>query len=398
MAIRSLRRRRLRTGLTVSGIVVGISMMFILLSLVSGVQVQTTQLVRALGGADITVSNSTAPAGGARGEFAQFTGASLPLNESLTQTISEIPGVYAVSPQLSFSGYVNGSRVTVSGIDPGTYSIVTTGLNVVNGTSISSNASDVVLGKSIADHFNATIGETVVVGTNSSDENAFTVVGIFETGISFEELSAYIPLSTAQNITGQMDLVTQILVKCIDPNDVSTVASAITSAIPGVRATSPTTLVQQASQLVNTLGLFFAVIGLVALFAGSVGVVNTMIMSVTERTREIGTLKAIGARDSKVLKIFLTEALLIGLIGGVVGIIIGAVLSFIFPLLTRGVLGGSGGAGFGARLSTVTIAPAITLPNILLCFSLGALVGILAGLYPAWHAARMKPVEALRHV
>jgi putative ABC transport system permease protein len=122
-----------------------------------------------------------------------------------------------------------------------------------------------------------------------------------------------------------------------------------------------------------------------------------MVMSVSERTREIGTLKAIGARDSKILKIFLTEALLIGLIGGIVGITIGTVLSFIFPLFTRGILGASGGAGFGARISGVIIAPAITPFNLVLCFSLGALVGVLAGIYPAWRAAKMKPVEALRY-
>jgi putative ABC transport system permease protein len=156
-------------------------------------------------------------------------------------------------------------------------------------------------------------------------------------------------------------------------------------------------LVQQASQILNTLALFFLVIGLVAVFAGSLGVVNTMIMSVSERTREIGTLKAIGARDSKILKIFLTEALLIGVIGGGVGVIAGAVLSYVFPLFTRGILGATGGAGFSGA-STITMAPAITPLNIALCFSLGALVGVLAGLYPAWRAARMKPVEAFRHV
>jgi len=397
MAMRSLRRRRLRTGLTVSGIVVGIAMTFVLLSLVAGVQGQTTTLIRALGGADITVSNSTTTGGELLGRPAQLAVPTPTLNESLTQSISQIPGVYAVSPELTFSGSVNGTRVTVTGIDPGTYSVVTTGLNVVNGTSLSSNVRQVVLGKSVADHLNATIGGLVMVGTNSSDGQPFTVVGIFETGISFQELAAYVPLDYAQNMTEQQGLVTEILVKCVDPNDVSGVSSAITATIPGVRATSPTTLIQQASQLFNTLGLFFAVIGLVALFAGSLGVVNTMIMSVSERTREIGTLKAIGARDSKVLRIFLTEGLLIGLIGGTVGVIIGAILSFLFPLFTRGIFGAGGGAGFGSRLSGITLAPAITPFNIVLCFSLGALVGVLAGLYPAWRAARMRPVEALRY-
>jgi putative ABC transport system permease protein len=401
MAIRSLRRRRLRTGLTVSGIVVGVTMTFVLLSLVAGVQNQTTQMVRALGGADITVYNSTTSTRGRFGQFGQpgFSSTISPtLNESLTQSISQIVGVYAVSPQLSFSGYVNGTRVTAYGIDPVTYTNVTGGLNIVNGTSISdSGKHEAVLGKTVASSLNATIGETVMIGLNSSHEESFTVVGIFETGISYLELAAYIPLSDAQNITSEQGFVTQILVKCVDPNDVTSVSNAITASIPGVSTTSPAALVSQASNILNTLALFFAVIGLVALFAGSFGVVNTMIMSVSERTREIGTLKAIGARDSKIMKIFLTEALLIGIIGGGVGVIVGVVLSYVFPLFTRGVLGAGQGAGFG-RLSNVSISPAITSFNIILCFSLGALVGVLAGLYPAWRAARMKPVEALRHV
>jgi putative ABC transport system permease protein len=155
--------------------------------------------------------------------------------------------------------------------------------------------------------------------------------------------------------------------------------------------------------MLNTLSMFFAIIGLVALFAGSFGVVNTMLMSVSERIREIGTLKAIGARNSEILKIFMTEALLIGLMGGGAGVIVGAALSYVFPMLTSGIFGvasatpfGGGRANLGG-MSAVTIRPAIEPLNIAFCFSLGALVGILSGLYPAWRAARMKPVEALKH-
>ena len=131
-----------------------------------------------------------------------------------------------------------------------------------------------------------------------------------------------------------------------------------------------------------------------------------MFMSVTERTREIGTLKAIGARDSVILKIFMAEAILIGIIGGGAGVTVGAVLSYAFPLFTRGILGVTQGVTQGtpfgggrtdfAGMSNVTITPSIEPLNIALCFFLGALVGVLAGLYPAWRAARMKPVEAFR--
>jgi len=164
MAFRSLRRRRLRTGLTASGIIVGVALMFILLSLTSGMDVQTRQMVRALGGADITVSNATMP------ERGMFFGVARTLNEYLVQTISQIPRVYAVSPQLSFNGYVSTTRITVNGVDPATYSAVAGELNVVRGVSISENDGDkIVLGKAVADSLSVTVGETVTVGTTQTD-------------------------------------------------------------------------------------------------------------------------------------------------------------------------------------------------------------------------------------
>ncbi len=414
MAFRSLRRRRLRTGLTASGIIVGVALMFILLSLTTGMDDQTRQMVRALGGADITVSNATVPE---RGTFppegGMFFGAASTLDEYLVQAISQIPRVYAVSPQLSFSGYISTTRITVSGVDPATYSAVAGELNLVSGEFISENGEyEIVLGNALADSLSVTVGETITVGTTQTDGQVFTVTGIFETGNQFQEYAGYVTLSDAQSITGQQGLVTQILVKCVDSNEVSDISDTISNSISGVRTTVSTGMVSQASSMLNTLSLFFAIIGLVALFAGSFGVVNTMVMSVTERTREIGTLKAIGARDSVILKIFMAEAILIGLIGGGAGVVVGTVLSYAFPLFTRGLLGVTqgvtqgtpfeGGGPFGGgrvdfnRMSSVTITPSIEPLNIVLCFSLGALVGVLAGLYPAWRAARMKPVEAFR--
>ncbi len=416
LAVRNLKRRRLRTALTASGIVVGISMMFILLSLVSGMETQARSMVRALGGADITVSNSTSfrDRMGGGGFFGALPSPST-LDASIAETISGIPGVYAVSPQFSFSGSINSRRVTVYGIEPPLFEVVTGGLNIVEGRFLSENSyGEIVMGKALMEILNLTLGQTVSLSASQEEEERiFAVVGVFETGMIFQEYVGYISLADAQNITGEYGLVTQILVKCEDPSMVSDVASLISSTVPGVRVTTPTAAIQQASQMLNTLTMFFATIGLVALFAGSFGVTNTMIMSVTERTREIGVLKAIGAKNHDIMKIFLVESLLIGLIGGGVGVAVGSILAYAFPMLTSGLFA-AGASPFGMRnpfssavnpelggraTSPIMFAtPAITPLNITICFSLGALVGILAGLYPAWRASRMKPVEALRHV
>jgi putative ABC transport system permease protein len=406
LAVRNLKRRRLRTALTASGIVVGVSMMFILLSLVSGMEAQVRSMVRFLGGADITVSNSTLFRDRMGGFFGALPSPST-LDESIIDVISGLPGVYAVSPQFSFSGSINGRRITIYGVVPSSYEIVTSGLNIIDGSFLSDSSSgEIVLGKALMDLLNITRGDSVNLSTGQSgEEQTFKVVGIFETGMVFQEYAGYITLADAQNITGEHGLVTQILVKCEDPSIVSNVANLIQSTVPGVRVTTPTAAIQQATQMLNTLTMFFATIGLVALFAGSFGVINTMMMSVTERTREIGILKAIGAKSRDIIKIFLVESLLIGLIGGGVGVAAGGILAYVFPILAPRLFMissspfGMRNPGLGGRaISNIMLAtPAITPTNIAICFSLGALVGILAGLYPAWRASKMKPVEALRH-
>jgi len=123
-----------------------------------------------------------------------------------------------------------------------------------------------------------------------------------------------------------------------------------------------------------------------------------MMMSTTERTREIGTLRAIGARRRQVMQLFLGEAFLIGVIGGVGGVVVGAVVSLVLPSFTGAAsssgFGGRGVGGlFGGEL-TSTLTPEI----VLLSLCLGVVVGVLAGIYPAWRASRLDPVESLRHV
>ncbi len=396
-------------------------MILVLLSLAAGTSTETRGLLNNLVGAEITVVNGTTPSfpgGGASftfgggsgvfggGGFREIFGAGTTLNQSVTSTIASISGVSAVSPQLSTSGYIDGESAFLYGIDPSTYSNVTNGLNIVSGTTLSasSGGSPIVLSSTLASSLNVTVNSAVTVGANSTGGTNYIVVGIYSPGSTFGPAgrSAYILLPAAQSIAGETDKVTEIFVKTDTPNLVSSVASVIDSTVQGVVANTASSVTNTASSLTDTLSTFFTVIGLVALMAGGFGVINTMLMSISERTREIGTLRAIGASKREIMKMFMSEAFLIGLVGAGVGVLIGVVVTIALPSLSGSAAATAVGfPGAGARaggLLSGGLETALTPRNLLLSLGHGALVGTLAGIYPAWRASRMDPVEALRHV
>jgi putative ABC transport system permease protein len=391
MAWRNLSRRKLRTGLTVAGIAVGVALILVLLSLVAGIDVQVKSSIRSLGGVDITVYNSTIT--NARQTF--LLGSSATLNESMVNDIARTPNVYAVSPQSTEVVLVNGTLAPIWGIDPATYDKVSTGLNIVQGREIAQNDNQVaVLGIGLQQLFNASLNDHVVVqGRPSYNSNNYTltVIGTYETGVTLTDRGIYVSIGVLQNLTDSSGQVTSILVKVDDPNNIDAVSSEISGLFPDVRVVTISNVAAQASQLLNTLTLFFAALGIVALVTGSFGVINTMLISVVERTREIGTLKAIGASENTVLRMFIIEAVILGCLGAAAGAAVGSLSSFILAELSVRALPAVAGR------ATARISPVLTPTNLLISMSLGLATGVLAGLYPAWRAARMKPVEALRH-
>jgi putative ABC transport system permease protein len=393
MTWRNLSRRKLRVGLTVAGIAVGVALILVLLSLVAGIDAQVRTSIRALGGADIIVYNATIT----NPREAFLLGSSAVLNESTVETVAKLPNVHAVSPQLTEVVVVNETLAPVWGIDVRTFNETAGGLNIIDGKMIGENDNNsAVLGKNLFDLFNMSIGQSILIRTRPPHHNnnaTLTVVGVYETGVFLTDRGLYIPITVAQNLTDSFGFVTSILVKADSPDNVEAVSSEIASLFPGMRVLTLSNVVAQASQLLNTLTMFFGTLGIVALVAGSFGVVNTMIISIMERTREIGTLKAIGAKNSTVLKIFILEALLLGCLGGGIGIIVGGASSYLISEFSVRILPA---VPVGQRI-TANVSPMLTPSNIVLSFVLGLVTGVLAGIYPAWRAARMKPVEALRH-
>ncbi|MBS7633614.1 ABC transporter permease, partial [Candidatus Bathyarchaeota archaeon] len=228
-------RRKLRVGLTIAGITVGVALILVLLSLVAGIDAEVRTSIRALGGADIIVYNATIT----NPREAFLLGSSAVLNESTVKTIANLPNVYAVSPQLTEVVSVNGTLVPVWGIDVKTFNKTAGGLNIIDGKMIGENENNTaVLGKSLFDLFNMSIGQSVFIQARPPHQNnnvTLTVVGVYETGIFLADRGLYIPITVAQNLTDSLDFVTSILVKADSPDNVEAVSSEIASLFPDMR-------------------------------------------------------------------------------------------------------------------------------------------------------------------
>ncbi|MEM4546941.1 MAG: FtsX-like permease family protein [Zestosphaera sp.] len=398
ISFKDLLSRKTRTILTVLGIAVGIALLFSLVALVSGMESQSVPMIRRLTSADITVRNTTgiAPIGG----FRQMQRSSY-INESVLSFVQGLSGVYATTPVLTIYASLNNSFVALQGIVPSEYQLVTGGLNIVDGELFSClDCPEAVIGKALADRLNVTVGDNVTLTVNET-QVSLRVTGIYESGLQFfEATNIYVPLNYLQSITGVTGAFSEILVKLENPSLAQDVASTIQSMYPDLRAIVQTTQIQQVTQVLSTLSTFFITIGLIAITAGGFGVANTMLINVFERTREIGILRAIGASSKTILLLFLIEAILLGLIGGVLGIAIGLLLAHVlpgyFPLQTASrVIPGA--RSLSSSLARVTINPLITWENVVFSIVLGVCVSLIAGLYPAWRASRVKPAEVLRH-
>jgi len=230
----------------------------------------------------------------------------------------------------------------------------------------------------------------------------FRVAGILEEigGFSFggpSDGSVYIPISTAMNLFGEK--CNQIIVQLKDSdektiNDASEKIRELFS--DQVSVISSTALLSTLETVFSTVKMFLAGIASISLLVAGIGIMNTMIVSVMERTREIGILKALGAKNRTIMLIFLGEALLIGLIGSILGIGSGILMAEIFSRLGFTSFEGRPG-GITASTTSVELIPVLTPTTLVGALAFGLFVSILFGLYPAWKAAKLEPVEALRY-
>jgi ABC-type antimicrobial peptide transport system permease subunit len=245
----------------------------------------------------------------------------------------------------------------------------------VEGEPLSSNR-QIILGRGTAEWLGLGIGDKVRLS-----DSAFRVVGIYETGVALEDNGSVITLRDAQRLQGRPHQVTMYGIKLRNPDDANKVRAYLNANFPEIDVS----LTSEFAENIPDMKTFEEMIGQIAFMAlliGGLGMLNAMLMSVLERTREIGVLRALGWQRRQVVGMVLREALALGVIGGIAGIILGVGLASgvaLMPGVTR-MMAPSYSHGLFVEAAVVAIATAVV-----------------GGIYPAWRATRMMPIEALRH-
>ena len=209
----------------------------------------------------------------------------------------------------------------------------------------------------------------------------FKIVGIYENGVGLEDMSGVITLRDAQAFAGRPRKVTMLMVDLSDPRDTTALVEEINQSFPEIHASAGGEFVEQMPDMENADGMLNG-ISFLALIVGGLGVLNTMLMSILERTREIGVLRALGWGKREILGLIMREALILGVLGGIASILIGIFLAYLLTIVP---------------LVGDMLQPEWTLGVFIRGITIALLLGIFGGLLPAYRATRMQPVEALRY-
>ncbi len=400
-ALRALMANKLRSGLTMLGIVIGVGAVVALLSIGTGAQAAITNRIEGIGANLITVFS------GSRNQFTPAGaggGATAPLTYEEAQQLKGLPGVAAVSPQVqsrqAMKYQSKQSNAQVVGVLPD-FSIAHPDQldhgRFISQSDINSKSRVAIVGSQIVTDL---FGGVDPVGKSLKINGIlFQIIGVMKSqgsgGFGFSrDATTYVPLTTAfarlsRQRVGNEQTVSTIEVSATDSDSIPPAINAITEklrTLHKIRAgaqddfsvLSQADILSAATQVTGVLTVFLGAIAGISLVVGGIGIMNIMLVSVTERTREIGLRKAVGARKRDILYQFLTETVTLSLLGGVIGILVGAGISAL--------------VNASGLISTVVSAESVAL-----AFGFSAAVGLFFGIYPANRAAGLKPIEALRY-
>ena len=420
----AIKLRKLRAALTTLGVVIGIAAIVALLSITQGLQTTITgQLERGLSADTLIVVPGSSALGGGGGDGGGFGGGiggggstSAPLYINYTSQIDALsPDIVTSLAIIQKSGYLQNSSNetrqvnTIVGVNFSQYATAysTTYVAASGSVPLDPSDNDIVVGARVSDpRLNGTLfvqanDEVSLIWTNNTIvpfvNETYTAhvsavldrIGGFGLG-GPSDTGIYVPLSQAETFFGtdEADMII-VKLKSSDPAVVNSTSKAITDYFGNqVSVISATAVQSLLNTIFATVSLFLGGIAAISLLVAGIGIMNIMIVSLIERTREIGILKALGMKSRTVLYIFLTESIIIGLIGAVIGIISGWVLANVVSLF----LGRGGIIG-----SALTITPILTPEVMLGALGFGVGISVIFAAYPAWRASKLKPVEALRY-
>jgi ABC-type antimicrobial peptide transport system permease subunit len=344
MGFENLLRRKTRSLLTLIGIAIGIAAIVALGALAEGLLAEFTA---AFGSSQADLVVTQAEAGGSAATIS--LGA---VDEAVGEAITRFSEVEEIGHFQIVAGEMLAARAPRGRGKP------------------------ILLGRTAADNLGKGVGDTLRV-----HGSAYRVVGIYETGAAFEDGGAVVTLDEAQVLLKQPRQVTVYLLRLKDIGQLEAARRRIERRFPDL-SISRTSEVTDRMGSMALVRVFVWGLSLITVLVGGVGMMNTMIMSVVERTREIGLLRALGWRRSRVLALILGESLALSVVGGLAGTILGVALV----------------KALGYMPGVASLAPGVLTPGLVLrALAIALALGIVGGLYPAWRAARLVPLEALRY-
>ncbi len=396
----ALSANKARSGLTILGIVIGISSVIALVSIGAGASSSITDRIQSLGSNLILIT----PGAQRNQGFGVSTGrgGARSLTMADVKSISSVPNVVTVSGEVSSRYQITAkgtnTNTTVNGVNSSYFQIRNVALDqgsFIDDTHDQSLAKVAVIGPTVlTDLFGEEALPEDAIGQSIRVQGIqFKIIGVTVskggTGFSNQDDIIYIPIQSAQRYLSGNQYATTIDVQADSPENMSIIQEDITNLLLSNHKISDPTLadfsvinqndiLSTASSVTDTLTYLLGAIAGISLLVGGIGIMNMMLTTVTERTREIGLRKAIGAKKGDISKQFLVEATALTLIGGVIGITLGWIISYLVNL-------------------TGLISTSVSLSSIILAFGVSAVIGIVFGYYPARRAANLNPIEALRY-